>query len=268
MSNRKKESFEEYSLSTQEKYLHIGYSRFWDEEIEIVLRDGTGQTMRVYLGMMQAIRMADGYLRRGDEAITSLEISRKLNISQKEVGLALRELKKLKVFSQTADNVYYSPRMAALLRKGAKSDEKQTSEFGTLPEGESEKQTSVVKLRLESDQASLGESDSDSNLDLDSNADRKKIDSGSTSVPLSPFAGLTDADLDRVQAKYPAVFAEYYAKFVTCHKQKGTQRVSLKDLYGWCKYLANTTGTGSTAGTTETSAPATTDEEMEEIIIQ
>jgi hypothetical protein len=274
--NRKKESFEDYSLSTQEKYVKQAYSRFWDDEIEIVLRDGTGQTVRVYLGMMQAIRMADGYLTRGGEPISSLEIARKLNITQREAGQALRDLKKLRIFSQTPDNVYYSPRMVALFRKGTTTDEKsQEANFpiGNFHEGDSEKQTSPVRMRLELDKTSSDESYS--NL-FDTNCKEGSSRAGAR----LPFTGLTSTDLDRVRAKYPAVFAEYYDKFVEVHTQRGTHAVTLKHLYGWCKHLAKTGGTSSkfvegSMGTADTPATPTASsavvaavEDMEEIIIQ
>jgi hypothetical protein len=219
--NPRKDSFEAYSQSTQDKYVGIGCSRFWDEEIEIVLRDGTGQTLRVFVGMMPSIRMADGYLVRGDAPITSLEISRKLNITQKEAGQALRELKKLRVFSQTAENVYYSPRMVALFRKGTKSDEKrEEANFRTenFHEGDFEKQNSQVKSSLVELSGSSGELTTELTTQRLTRNDSPEHAVGCATA----FRLVTEQDFAEVAAKYPHLdAAEVNRKFV--EKNQGTE---------------------------------------------
>jgi hypothetical protein len=281
--NRKR-TFDQLSPSTQDKYVNVNYSRVWDDDADIVGRNSTGQTARVFLYIIPSMRMANGYLERAGEPIDTSEIAMRMGLTKREVGDALRQLYKLKVLGRTDTGSYYGLRMATYYAKRqgtAENGEKSEATNGNgeqqpkmaknepsagrkVHEGNSENESSLVKLRseLESDQASLAETDSDSNSSDSIDADRKEGSSHSgtdCAVPsLLPFAGLTDTDLTAVRKKYPAVFAEYYSKFVQVNTRRNTQKVSIKDLWTWCKYLANITGTTAASPASTAASEAST----------
>lgn len=182
--------FHEKALSTQEKEIALNYTRVWDEDADDIARNSTGITPRVFLYTLSIMRIANGYLERHGEAIAPADIARKMGVTTREVGDALRELERLKIFGRDDRKVYYSLRMSAHFRKKAKTLPKndknpqespnfqnESSSEENFHERESANQSSLVKSSVSSVQSSLVETETETNL---RNGQDKKGGAGAT----------------------------------------------------------------------------------------
>ncbi len=161
--------FHEKSLSTQEKLIALHYTRVWDEDADDIARNSTGITPRVFLYTLPIMRISDGYLERHGEAVAPADIARKMGVTTREVGDALRELnKKLKIFGRDGRGIYYSLRMAAHFRKKAKtsstSDKKPQESPNFQNESSSEENFHETRSGNESSLSKVSSKLSQSNL--------------------------------------------------------------------------------------------------------